>query len=289
MRIQAKTIVAAFVLLSLASGAIGCRYNGAGAKYNPGSYSFYNPFKESEAPPYRQEETARTTPKPHMEGVPNVQEAPGGYANPGQKYVSTQYDYLQQENPAENNRIASVPSYSDMTAPGNTSVYSHPESTYAPYQTSDAYQQARYQMPYDQGGQPTGVQTGTGVTPIWSDPGYPVANPVPMNQGTVPAGYQAPPASDGFPAYGNPMQGNPMQQPVSQSQPIYQPQPAYGAPTGAAPVEAYGAQPSLYENSQAIYGVQAATPGTVDAMPNVVQPSPYTVNPSSYQPGVNGF
>lgn len=287
MRIQAKTIVTAFVLLSLVSGAIGCRYNGAGAKYNPGSYSFYNPFKGSEAPPYRQEETAGTTQKPHLEGAPNIQEAPGGYANPGtQKYVSTQYDHLNQDPAAEHNRIASVPVYSDMSAPGNTSVYSHPETTYAPYQASDTYQPARYQLPYDQGGQPTGVQQT--APPMWSDPGNPAANPMPMNQGTVPAGYQAPtgyqapPASDAFPVY-----GNPMQQPVSQ--PIYQPQPAYEAPTGSVPTQSYGAQPSLYENSQAIYGVPAATPATVDAMPNTVQPSPYTVNPSTYQPGVNGF
>lgn len=263
MRTQTQSIVAAIVLLSLVSGAVGCRSNGTGPWYHPKTYSWHNPFKESEAPAFKGEGAEQANKKPSMEATPNVSTPPGGYANPGkesgflagsqQKAVQTQYghgagsetNHAAQASPysvPEAMTVASVPAPA-VSSPEPYNPYAAAVDTNSVAATPGAYQQTRY---YEQQ--------------------QPVANP--MTASPAPMA----PMADNAPVYGNP----------------------YGAPSNPAPMN-QSAQPaqspyapmptaSPYGNTQTTYGVPASTPYNVD------QPLPggYTANPSSYQPTTTG-
>lgn len=261
MRTRTKSIVAALALLSLVSGAIGCKSNG-GPWYNPKSYAFHNPFKEgSEAPPYRGEATAQANAKPSLDAQPHINTPPGGYAKAdeaeffagSQKAVQTQYGQG-----TEMNRVASTTYPAPEATPG---AYSVPES-YNPYSTPDPamanYQQTRYQQAYEQ----------------------PANNPMP---GSHPAPMTTVPApAESMPVYGNPA-SNPAAAPYGTTTPAASPYPIQPQPAQGQPVA------SPYANAPATYGVPAATPYNVDPAAAGAYGNGYTANPSSYQPTTGGF
>ena len=250
MRTRNHPIVTALVLLSLASGAIGCKSNG-GAWYKPDSYSFHNPFKKEDTiPPTYSDRTA--TSKPSIGATPNVSPPPGGYGDPAReteflmgkadKQVQPHYGQTitggaQPE--AHRVAISETPTYGG-NVPGGYGTYSDPNQY--PGVTPPNYQQTSIQ-------QPTYPPS---YSPNYPAPGahsfdYAPNSVAPLNYSTVPpTNYSpfAPPAGAPFDAA--PQQGvnHPPTSPDVAPQQGFGP-PAHGggfdqAPNNYSPTPSYG-------------------------------------------------
>ncbi len=227
MRTRSNSIVTALVLLSLVSGAIGCKSNG-GAWYKPNSYTWYNPFssKDDPIPPYSGEHAA--TAKPSIGAQPNVAAPPGGYGDKAkeaefyaakpEKQVQPQYGNTitggsapTSTPAADQNRVAMADAPLYNGAPANYSTpnpYSVPDAYYQPnsgvtpasyqptsiQQPNAGYQQpnAGYQQPAAGYQQPAAYQQPTGYQPNGMSPNpadyAPSATPSPYSPNTsVPA------------------------------------------------------------------------------------------------------
>ena len=276
MRTQPHSFVTALVLLSLLSGAIGCKNNG-GAWYKPNSYSWHNPFKSKEdtLSPY-----SGSAAKPSIGAQPNVATPPGGYgdkareaefqASKAEKQVQVQHgNTITGGAPQDPNRVA----MSEFPAYGGNipAEYTYPDpnvypSQYAPHTgtTPQNYQQTSIQQSvysphYPAGPNPADYAApNTGMAP-------PVANYSPF----------APPAHDpalqqGFPApASHSFDGVPQQQGFGappQQEFGAPPQQGFGAPPqqgfGAPPQQGFGADAHGYTAPPSYGSGYTATPST---------------------------
>ena len=206
MRTRSNLIVTALVLLSLVSGAIGCKHTG-GPWYKTSSYSSHNPFKSKDdtLEPY-----SRDYAKPSIGTNPNVTPPPGGYgdknaearfnASRPEKQLTTQYGM------GQDNRVAmtEVPSSSyggNVYPSSDPNAFQNP-SQYAPniggvtqhnYQHTSIQQTGMIQPGMEQNPhfyqQPNtdGLPTG-GYSPL----------PHPPTYDTLPPQGFAPPTATGF-------------------------------------------------------------------------------------------
>ncbi len=217
MRTRIQTIVTAFVLLSLVSGAIGCRSNG-GPWYHPKTYSFHNPFGAKEAPLFGADESAQANARPSMGEQPNVNTPPGGYTNKEEearfnagnkeKALLTQYD------------AASLRSDTSRVASANTSVPQsfYPDNTinnpgYTPYGTyggNDILPNAGYQhttLHSANAVTPSSVYPGS-ATPMGSTPAASPATDAMVYPGVAaPSSTVMPSAAESYSPYGTPASG----------------------------------------------------------------------------------
>ena len=290
MRTRTKSIVAAFVLLSLVSGAIGCRSNG-GPWYNPKSYTWHNPLKSSEAPPYGVEGAAQANTRPSMGAQPNVNTPPGGYTNKEDeaRFLAGKKDgtvlvpqYGATLDNADSSRVAS-----SNNAAGAHSAYPETANGYNPYSNTNPYGGADTlaHSGYQQTNLHTaGVPQQTGVYPGTGTPGTTTSDPM-VYPGTV-----APPSAAGgyspysasvperAPIYGDPAATNPMTAPNYNQTTV--PQQGFGAQP--APTQGFGTQPAAPQ-----YDYQSApqqgfgTPMGTAAPANPNLPG-YTAAPSVY-------
>ncbi|MDR0869970.1 MAG: hypothetical protein LBN39_04175 [Planctomycetaceae bacterium] len=254
-----KTIAAVLVVLSLVSGAVGCKSNG-GPWYKPNTYAFYNPFNGKDA--MDSEGSAHASIKPSLDSQPNVNVPPGGYTSQddeakyyagrteGNKTVVPQYGTTNFG--TTDSRVASTQSPSNPLP----NSYLPAETPYSPYGPADginavpaaaAYQPTSY---YDAAPavQPPAAYPGTGIQGV---------NPAAVPYGAAPAA--AP--QNNYSPYNSAPAVNPA---------------APAAPASSVPV--YG-QPVSANN----YGVPTATPN--NPMPaGTAAPAAFTATPSAYSP-----
>ncbi len=287
MRTRIQSIVAAFVLLSLlslVSGAVGCRSNG-GDWYNPKTYSFYNPFKPNEAPLFDPEGSAQVNNLPSMGAQPDVSTPPGGYGNGGSAVV-TQYGASTDSalgnsvhgNTAEN-RVALVnPTPSQTTYPGSTNAPFGYEQY--PYQKTTLHSpEATSQAPSGFGGPTNSMPVASGADPMVY-PGGAVPNGV-MGGIATPSPtesyspFATPAAPSGMPA-GAPIYGEPAANQMG----------AQGF--GASPVPGIMPQPAAPQGFNQAGGNQILPQQHNPPTINSAVPS-YTTAPSTYPVTPQGF
>ena len=295
MRTRTNSIVAAFVLLSLVSGAIGCRSNG-GPWYNPKSYAWHNPFKASEAPAFDAEGTAQANQKPSIGAQPNVNTPPGGYTNHqeearflagnGKKDTVMVPQYGVTPGTTDNSRIAST-----TGTPAPQSAY--PETPYNPYAAMDntttagmtpqpgIYQGTNLHTASVPPSTQTGAYPGTGVQsagtfdPMTYPGTAPAAAPTTVQAGGYsPYGAPVTTPQNAAPIYGDSTATNPYAQPVTQTGYTAQP----SAPQSYAAPQ-YDAQPTQQQG----FGAPVGTAAPVNPYPG------YTAAPSSYPTVPQGF
>ncbi|MDR2116958.1 MAG: hypothetical protein LBP87_11325 [Planctomycetaceae bacterium] len=280
MYTRKKSIVATLMCFLLVFGAIGCRSNG-GSWYNPKSYTWYNPFKSNEAPPFDAEGTAHVTPKPNLSAQPNVTTPPGGYtskedearffAGKSKENGSMVVPQYGASLPAEGNRIASA----NVPPVSTTPSYAPTNQPYSPYgvtgnganngltaeyqATPTRYQQTNYH--YEQptstpaSNQPnvyagSGFQENGNITPQVYQPSY-TPSTTPTNSYATPN----PQLANNYSAYGTPE--NPINYNTQPTLPVYNnttqtvPPPSnYAVPTtphNTDPTAGFTANPSNYQ------------------------------------------
>jgi hypothetical protein len=269
-----KSITAILVVISLVSGAAGCKLNPGQSWYKPNSYTWFNPFtgpKGDGPKPYDQKSIASPN-RPNIGQTPDIATPPGGYVSDESRFLNAQ----------AGNAITTKPAQNGLNTPG-TKVAST-NGGYAPYDSYDAplgattptdiqrtsiYTPAPGSNPAGQvnpaynnynGG---GSYNGTGI----QDNGYSVPS-TPAYPAGVPA--TTPPAGNGYSPYGA-IPANPAGSSV--------PNPAL---TGAAPVSTPVYQSAPSANS---YGVPTATPGNVNPNPMGAAPTGF----GTPQPATGGF
>lgn len=230
MRTRTKSIVAVLALLSLASGAIGCRHT-AGPWYSPSSYAWGFKPSEETIPPYEHDGLAGTNTLPHTVAPPMIQEPSGGYTTTPQRTVLTQYE-LQQ-----NTQVARADSPATTTPTGP-----YHDTVPMDYQRTNAH--TPYSGYSDPSMSPAYYAPAPGTVDPMQNPNMFPANPQtqPPYSGMSNPGYQdpaafgAPPAAMpnmGYPAQpATPNMAYPAQQPAT-------PNTGFAAPA-AAPDAAYG-------------------------------------------------
>ncbi len=309
MRTRIKSIVTAFVLLSLVSGAIGCRSNG-GPWYNPKTYAFHNPFGKDEAPLYGSEGTSQANTRPSIGEQPNVNTPPGGYTNKeaeerflaGRKDTAMVPQYGASQVGADANRIASttMPSqpsyYSDGTA-GNPGYSTYGEGQYgAGAYGSNIVPSTDYQR--------TTLHSPGGYNPMANTPAAPAADPmvypgsVAPNSATsaYPGAMATPSPTEGYPPFGAPAQSTAPSVVPPMGAPIY------GDPTVANPAANPMGAPMGQDFSSMPATMPTAPASDPMAQPPVApqgygqtppQQNPlgytYTAAPSAYPPAPQGF
>jgi len=210
MHTRNNPIVAALVLLSLVSGAIGCKSNG-GAWYKPNSYTWHNPLKKGESIAPYQDRTATT--KPSMREQPNVATPPGGYGEaPKTEYTAGKTEKQVQPHYGQTITGGTQPDAQvAMTDPnlhgGNVpagyvsydSAYPSTPNPYSPV-TPQSYPQSYQPVSIQQSGYPMGpnpadyATPNNGVTPPAHPQTVPPANYLPF----PPAGQSYDAAPQGF-------------------------------------------------------------------------------------------
>lgn len=302
MRIRTKSIVTAIALLSLVSGAVGCRMNGTGPWYNPQSYSWHNPFNHGDAPARDDAPAHAMTAKPSMGMSPEVSIPPGGYAQHGsaeadffagssQKPMATQYS------PAQNE---SVQVAANPYAVQDPAAVAGMQSSYNPYamQAQNLTPNANYQQTSARSYE----NNATTAIPSNNVQGYgqqynqqfgeQPASPH-MHQGmtpsAIPQGGQNNPMPTSTPYSVTP-------NPYTTMAPSAVPN-AFNVPSSSETTQSATNQYPVnhYANAQANYGVAAATPFDVNPQPAtpafpanpVATPTTnngYMASPSNYQP-----
>ena len=266
MQTRNNSIVAALVLLSLVSGAIGCKSNG-GAWYKPNSYSLHNPFKKEERNPFKKEEPIapyQATAKPSIGAQPNVTPPPGGYGNKAQEAEFTAGKMEKQVQPQYGQTITggiqpeTQVAMSDpnvyggnapvgYTYPTDSGAYSNPNQ-YSPV-TPQNYQSTSIQQP----GYPTGPNPAD-----YAAPNTGVASPSAYPSTVPPTNYSPFVSPAGQPYDAAPPQGF---APPATYDPA--PQQGFGAPQQGygVPQQGYGVNPNGY-TSPPNYGGYTALPST---------------------------
>jgi hypothetical protein len=280
---RTTTIVTVLAVLSLVSGAVGCRSNGSGPWYQPNSYTWGNPFKTAEnstAPRHDYQQADNT--KPSLGAQPSVTAPPSGYTSKESEDARFHPNTTQNTYGISANQESSMVASAQSPAPSYGSGYSAADSaSYRPsYGSGDLTQNTA------QNNTPNYQYQGSAAQPS-------VYPPASNYQETSATTYPTTPSYSNQP-YGNNAvtqtaaqtpaapQGNyaPFGTPAQETNPLYGNQ--------SSPTTGYGAQPQ----STSVYGNQSATPapyGTTEPAAGTPNYS-YTTAPSSVPPqNNNGF